>query len=224
MDAALAETEPALALRRLVRFDPGLATEVGDDDFLFDAPGAESVAAECAGLILASGDETRARTLLAAGASCVLLGELALVDSEAVGRLVQEHAGRVGVYVPAQRLAVSWSFETTSNADFKTVTPSFCEPAWEALRADGASTGTLLSWWLKAMRELGASRYLVQADVQDDTDLDILAGLIEELGDALWIAPRSRDHLPLADWISYGQCRLLALPTDLFARRAELFE
>lgn len=208
----------ALALRRLLRFDSVMALEIGADDVVFDAEGVESVAAECAGIILERGDAARAATLLAAGLPCVLLGETALIDSEMVALLAQAHPGCVGIYAPVRRQAVDWSFETVSNADFKTVTPSCCEPAWEVLKADGTPTGTLAAWWLGALRDLGATQFLVHADLRDDTDLNILAGLVETLGESLWIAPRSEACLPLADCLNYGQCRQLALSAADYKR------
>lgn len=202
----------AVAVRRLCRHKPEDAASVGADDFVFDAPGVEAIASECAGIVLADGDETRAATLLSIGAPLVLLGEAALRDSGVVNRLAAAHsAERIGIYAPVRRQAISWSFETASNADFKTVTPSHCEPAWEVLRADGGSTGTLAAWWLAALRDLGASRFLVHADLRDDFDLNLCADLVERFGDALWLAPLGQPALPLADWVRYGQARQLAL-------------
>lgn len=223
MEGCAEAPKSALALRHLCRFDPTSALEVDADDVVFDTAGVEAIAAECGGIILAQGDAARAETLLAAGASCVLLGEVALVDSGVVSRLAQAYPGRIGIYAPAQRQAVSWSFETVSNADFKTVTPSVCEPAWEVLKADGTPTGTLVHWWLGALRELGATQFLVHADVRDDTDLNILAGLVETLGDSLWLAPQTETCLPFADCVNYGQCRQWVLAPALYERRMELF-
>lgn len=223
MDSATPVNKSALALRQLLRFDAAEPLDIGADDVVFDAPGVEAVAAECAGIVLETGDAARAGTLLAAGASRVLLGELALADSEAAARLAQAHPGRIGIYAAVKRQAVSWSLETVSNADFKTVTPSYCEPNWEVLGADGTPTGTLASWWLQAMRDLGASEFLLVADVCDDTDLNILAGLSEDFGDALWVGPRAELALPLPDWVCYGKCRQLALPPTLYEQRAILF-
>jgi hypothetical protein len=217
----LVAEEPRLKLRRWLAFENG--AEIDADDLVFDGPGLEAVASLCAGVILASGGEQRAATLFAAGADCVFVGEAALQDSTLVERLVAEHgAQRIGIYAPLRRQTVSWSFETVSNADFKTVTPSHCEPAWEVLRADGAGTGALAAWWLKAMRELGATRFLVRVDIQDDTDLNLCAGLVEDLGDALWLGPLLDPAPVLADWVDYGQCRQLALPDAAYAQCADL--
>ena len=109
-----------------------------------------------------------------------------------------------------------------SNADFKTVTPSHCEPAWEVLRADGTGTGTLARWWLAAMREQGASRFLVRVDIVDDTDLNLCAGLIEELGGALWIGPLAEAMPNLADWVDYGKCKQIVLSDTAYAQRDSL--
>jgi hypothetical protein len=221
MDGVESE-KSALAIRRLTAFDMDKAAEVSADDLIFDTPGVEAVAAECAGIVLASESAGRAETLLVAGAPCVYVGEAALRDSEALARLAQAHPGQIGIYAPVRRQPVSWSFVTDSNADFKTVAPSVCEPSWEVLKADGTPTGTHAGWWLKAMRDLGAAHFLVQAEVRDDADLNILAGLVEDLGASLWVAPRAGEGLPLSDWVAYGQCRQLALPDREYARRAEL--
>lgn len=222
IEATVSEVpESALALRRWVSYQDG--QELAEDDFIFDVPGVEAVASLVAGVILASGDERRATTLLASGAACVLLGEAALADSTAIERLVAAHgAERIGIYAPLRRQSVSWSFETVSNADFKTITPSHCEPAWEVITADGGGSGTLAGWWLQAMRERGASRFLVQVDIRDDTDLNLCAGLVEDLGAALWIGPLAEAEPHLADWVDYGQCRQIVLAADAYLQRARL--
>ncbi|MCF8177436.1 MAG: hypothetical protein K9J74_02920 [Sulfuritalea sp.] len=213
--------EPALRLRRWLVIADDM--EVNADDLVFDGPGIEAVAALCAGVVLPSGDEQRTTTLLAAGADCVFVGETALLDSTAIDRLVAAYGSEcIGIYAPLRRQSVSWSFETVSNADFKTVTPSHCEPAWEVIKADGSSTGTLAQWWLAAMRDLGASRFLVRVDIHDHTDLNLCAGLVEELGTALWIGPLLDPEPRLADWADFGQCRQIVLPEAVYVQRESL--
>lgn len=214
-----------MVVRHLRQFADADAALVGADDLVFDAPGVEAVADACAGIVLVDGDEQRATTLLNIGAPVVFLGEAALRDSGIVQRLAAAFGSeRVGVYAPAQRQTVSWSFETVSNADFRTVTPSHCEPAWEVLLADGAATGTLVAWWLGALRDLGASQFLVSVAVNDDTDLNLCADLVERYGDALWLEPKAGSAVPLSDWTSYGQARQLALRDDMAAALVELQE
>lgn len=175
-------------------------------------------------LILRRGGESRAAGLLEAGVPQVLLGEAAMADAELPGRLATRFgAARVGLFVPARRMVVSWSFDTVSNADFRVVTPSLCEPGWEILRADGSATGIRVDWWLGEMNERAPGTVLVQVDMRDDTDLNLCAGLVEDLGERLWIAPAGRSALPaLADWIVYGKATRIALPPALFGRRTAL--
>jgi len=221
MDRASPETQ-ALAMRCLRAFDPA-AADPGAEDFVFDAHGVEAIASRCAGIVLEAGDEARAAALLAAGAPCVLIGQAALRDGTVVQRLAAGYgAERIGIHACVKRQSVSWSLETTSNADFKTVTPSLCEPAWEVLDGEGDGTGTLAAWWLPAMRDLGASRFLVRVDVVDDTDLNLCAGLVETLGEALWLGPLTHERPRIADWVRYGHARRLALPAGVFALRDEL--
>lgn len=211
------QQKSALAGRRLCRGDE--APDPIENDLIFDAPGVEAVASFCAGIVLEAGDEVRAATLLSAGAQCVFVGEAVLRDSGIVERLVSAHGGEcIGIYAPARRQSVSWSFETVSNADFSTITPSVCEPAWEVLTAAGEPTGTLLHWWLNALRDLGATQFLVRADIADDADLNICAGLVETFGAQLWLGPLTDAAPRLDDWIVYGQCRQLVLPPALHAR------
>jgi len=196
-------------------FDPAQETQ-----FLFDGPSADAGAASCAAIVLPNGNEARAMSLLAAGAKQVLIGEAALLDSGCIGRLVEKFGReRIGLYVPVRNLAVDWAFETVSNADFKVVTPSICEPTWEVLRADGSGTGTHAEWWIGQMLERGAQTVLLRADIEDDIDLNLCAGLVEKLGEQLWVTPRTNCAPPLTDWIAFGQVRQLALPPDLYQQR-----
>lgn len=187
--------------------------------FVFDDPAIDP--ALPAAIALLREPEARAEALLAAGAACVLLGEAALLDSGVVERLAGRYGpGRIGVYVPARRLAVSWSFDTTSNADFKVVTPSVCEPAWEVLRADGSGSGAYAGWWIGEMVKRGAGLVLVQVDIEDDADLNLCAGLVEDLGERLWLGPLTDPAPRLDEWTTYGRLGQLALPADQFERYA----
>ncbi|MBS0473990.1 MAG: hypothetical protein JSR28_02425 [Proteobacteria bacterium] len=191
--------------------------------FVIDGDGVGAWLAVAAAIILPAGGEARASELLTAGATRVLLGEAALRDSELIPRLVARFgAERIGVFVPARRMEVTWSFDTVSNADFRVVTPSLCEAGWEILRADGSASGIRADWWLGEMKKRGASLALVQVDIGDDTDLNLCAGLVEDLGDRLWLAPRRQADPALADWVAYGKAAQIALSPGLFARRAEL--
>lgn len=196
-------------------FDPAQETQ-----FVFDGPGADAGVASCAAIVLPNGSEARAESLLAAGAKQLLIGEAALLDSGSIERLVEKYGKeRIGLYVPVRNLAVDWSFETVSNADFKVVTPSVCEPTWEVLRADGSGTGTHAEWWIGQMVARGAQTVLLHADIDNDSDLNLCAGLVEKLGEQLWVAPRTHCAPPLADWIAFGQVRQLALPAELYQQR-----
>ena len=193
-----------------------------EQHFVVDGPAVDGRAADCAAVVLVAGDEARAAALLDTGARQVLIGEAALVDSGVVERLASHYGGdRVGLYVPVRRQAVDWSFETVSNADFKVVTPSLCEPTWEVLRADGSGTGTHAEWWIGQMLERGAQTVLLCADIDDDIDLNLCAGLVEKFGERLWVAPRTHAAPPIAEWIAFGQVRQLALPPALYQLRAQ---
>jgi len=62
----------------------------------------------------------------------------------------------------------------------------------------------------------------VQVDVLDDTDLNLCAGLVEDLGEGFWIAPGGQFEPALADWVRYGKVTRIALSPALFERRAVL--
>lgn len=174
-------------------------------------------------VVLAGESEAVATKLLQAGARKVFLGEAALFDSTVVSRLVHAFgSARIGLHVPVQRQSVSWSFETESNEDFNVVTPSLCEPVWEVLKANGESSGVRAARWIDIMLQHGVSTVLLRADLGDDVDLNLCAGLVETVGDKLWVAPLT-DNAPLiADWINFGQVTQLALPVALYHRRHSL--
>lgn len=193
-----------------------------NEQFVIDSAALTEHADRCAAIVLPDGNGARADALLAAGARRVLIGEAALIDGELIERLAEKHGKkRVGLYVPVRMLAVDWSFETVSNADFKVVTPSICEPTWEILRADGSGTGTHAAWWIGQMLDRGAQMVLLRADIKDDTDLNLCAGLVDKLGDQLWITPLPNTIPLFGEWIEFGKVGQLALPPDLYQRRGE---
>lgn len=169
-------------------------------------------------------DAARARTLLLRGARRVLLGDAAVVDVPGVVRLAGEFGlDRVGLFARARRLNNRWSLETRSNADFKTLTPSVCEPDWEVLRSDGTSTGIRASHWIASMTRAGAAgSALVSVDIEDDCDLNLCAGLVELLGERICFAPATQSAPALYEWVEFGQVRSMALPPLVYARRAAL--
>lgn len=182
-------------------------------DFLIDDGHWLGDATALRGVILPDQGEARARGLLEMDVPRVYLGAAALLDSAMVERLVRSYGSeRIGVYLPAARMEVSWSMETQSNADFKTVTPSHCDPAWEILDDDGGRTGTLVHWWLGAMFERGAGSAIVRVDIRDDSDLNLCATLAEFWGDKVWFAPRSIAGNDFAEWVRWGHAARLALP------------
>lgn len=213
----------APAIRRLLHFDSVDALEIGAADVVFDAPGVEAVAAECAGIVLASGDAMRAATLLAAGASCVLLGDAALADGDLIVRLASAHGSdRIGIHVPARRMEVCWAMDTVSNPDFRFLAPSVCEPCWEILTADGGRTGARADWWIGEMMKRGASTVLMRADIRDDNDLNLCAGLVECLGDALWFGPLEEEAPALGEWVELCALNRICLPLRVHANREAL--
>lgn len=174
-------------------------------------------------VVLGAESEATAASLLDGGAQRVFIGEAALRDSGVVERLLQRYgASRIGLHVPVQRQSVSWSFETESNADFSVVTPSLCEPTWEVLHANGESSGVRAAAWMEAMRQLGVRTLLMRADICDDTDLNLCAGMVETLGNTLWVAPLLDAAPPIADWIRFGQATQIALPIGLYQQRHAL--
>ena len=190
------------------------------DAYLIDGPALDAGGlTAAAGIVLPRHGALRATELLVAGARRVLLGEAALLDSSVVAALAATFGGeRVGVYVPAVRLQISWSFDTVSNADFKVLTPSVGAPAWEALRADGTRTGTHALWWIGEMLNLGASEALLRVDFHDDADLELCADCVERFGDRVWIGPLDDVAPRLDQWTRYGRARRFVLPPPLHAQ------
>ncbi|NMM29202.1 MAG: hypothetical protein HHJ12_18485 [Glaciimonas sp.] len=166
----------------------------------------------CASVVLRSGGLARARALLERGARQVLVGEAALLDSSVVETLSREFGTeKIGLWVPAQRMATSWALDSYSNEDFSCITPSLGAPAWEVLKSDGSGSGTDVLWWIGQVLERGACSALVAVDMHDDDDLNICAGLVERFGPALWLTPLANAMTDLEDWVRFGQARNLAI-------------
>lgn len=169
------------------------------------------------GMLPPEGGEAGIRAILDAGAQHVFIGEDALLDGALVEKLVTEYgSGRIGLHVPVRRMQVSWSMDIDSNADFRVMTPSVCEPCWEILRADGTRSGTHAAWWIGEMFRLGATDALIQADIEDDADLNILAGLTERWGERLWLAPLNETNPDLESWVNLGGAARLAVPDAIY--------
>lgn len=118
-------------------------------------------------------------------------------------------------------MSVSWSLDRVSNADFKCLTPSLPQPAWEVLTSAGVGTGTLADWWIGQMRTLGAGTVLVSLTHAEDADLAICAGLVEDCGETLWLAPPDECAVPAGDWSKFGQARqLVSMGCAVTATRA----
>jgi hypothetical protein len=176
-----------------------------------------------ASVILPTQGEDRARQHLSAGAAQVLVADAALLDAAQVARMAGEFgAGRIGVWVPARRMEVSWALDEVSNADFKCLVPSTPVASWEVLKSDLTRTGTEVGWWIAQMLAQGASTVLAGVDMADDRDLDICAGLVERFGDRLWFSPLADPEPDLLPWVRFGQVRRLVVPDGLFFESARL--
>ena len=181
--------------------------------FLFDRNMIPANPNSIEGIVAPARGKDGLRQLLLAGAPRIYVGEAALLDGELVGALAAEFgAERIGLYLPMRRMRVDWSMDTVSNADFRVMTPSVCEPCWEILRADGTRSGTHAAWWLGEMFGRGASSALLRVDMTDDADLNILAGLTERWGERLWLASLADPAPDFAAWVELGGARRLAAP------------
>lgn len=201
--------------------DPDDAAGI-DAPLLFDSPALPVSLAALAGVVVARGDEARITALLERGAARVFVGDAALADPAVITRLQRFGPGRVGLYARARRMANDWSFDTTSNADFRIVAPSLCEPAWELLRSDGSVGATHAHHWIDRATQRGARLVLLQVDIRDDADLNLCAGLVERLGGAMCFMPADDHDPPLDEWVRFGQVRHIALPPELYRRRDAL--
>lgn len=205
------ESAPEITLRRWAK---PAASPFAEPVFLFDGDDLPEDLTHVSVVLRSAGLE-RARELLARGAERVLVGEAALLDGGLIEAMSREFgAERVGVWVPAQRMEVSWALDIHSNADFSCVTPSYGKPAWEVLKSDGSRSGTDAGWWLGQMLERGASLALLGADIADDYDLNLGAELVEQFGARLWLTPLANLGAGLLPWVVYGQARNLVVPDD----------
>jgi hypothetical protein len=164
-------------------------------------------------VVLRSGGEERVGELLARGAERVLLGDLALLDSTAVQRLIGQYgAEHIGIWVATRMANISWTLaERAPNAGFKCMEPSVGVAGWDVLKSDGTPTGAGAEWWVGQMLALGATMALIAIDMNDD-DLNICAGLILKHGNKLWFTPRLQPNIDLEPWVRWGQVRQLVLP------------
>lgn len=168
-----------------------------------------------ASVVLPNQGGERARELLILGAARVLLADAALMDSSLIGRLATEFGSeRVGVWMPAKPMEISWTLDSVSNADFKCLTPSIGKPGWEVLKSDDSRTGTEVGWWIGQMLALGASVALVSVDMESEADFDSCAELIERFGERLWLTPLRDNEPDLQAWVQYGNAGNLVLAKD----------
>ena len=207
----MADTAPGIQVRRWA-----VPEQAPFDELVFMADGANlppDLSKFC--MVLPTAGASRARELLEGGACQVLLGEAAVLDGSLVQALVGEFGTRkVGIYVPVARMEESWSLEVESNADFKVMSPSVCEPCWEVLRSDRSRTGTIAKWWIEQMFGFGAGAALVVLDAMDDHDLNILADMVEALGERLWISAPLALQPDIAALASGGKPVQLALSSE----------
>ncbi|CAG0931884.1 MAG: hypothetical protein BIFFINMI_04183 [Phycisphaerae bacterium] len=208
-----AAVAPEVALRPLCETLP---TDDSAPAFLFDCNVIPANPQRIEGIVAPERGQDALRQLLLAGAQRVYIGEAALLDGSLVEALAAEFgAERIGLYLPLQRMQVSWSMDAVSNADFRVMTPSVCEPCWEILRADGTRSGTHAAWWIGEMFKRGASSALLRVDMTDDADLNILAGLSERWGERLWLAPLADPAPDFAAWVELGGVRRIAASEGL---------
>ncbi len=180
--------------------------------FMFDGDGLPEDLTHVS-VVLPRGGADRARELAARNAARVLLGDAAVRDSGIVGPLAEELGEhRLGLWMPVRRMAVSWSLDTESNADFRCITPSRVKPAWEILLSDGSATGTDAGWWAGQMLARGAGAVLIAADLTSDADLNICAELAEPFADRVWLTPRTEAASNLRPWAEYGRVRHFVIP------------
>ncbi len=178
------------------------------------------------GVVQQSAGLAQARARLAAGARQVLLADAALRDISLIGSTVAEFgAERVGAWLPARRMAVSWALDSQSNGDFKCMVPSNPQVRWEVLTSEQRSTGIEVGGWIEKLARMGVRTMVISVDMQDERDLDICAGMVERFGIRLWFSTLADPDADVAGWVEFGQVRRLVLPdsatADALAARLE---
>lgn len=204
----MTDTAPAVSIRRWVKGEGPFAEPV----FMLDGDLPRDLTNVT--VAMPSGGLERARELVACGAECVLLGDAVMRDSTLLAALNAELGeGKVGVWVPARRMGVSWSLDCESNADFRCIAPSRVTPAWEILNSAGQGTGVDASWWTGQMLQRGAAMALLAVDI-GDADLNICAELTEQFAARLWFTPLHDMTADLRPWVQYGHAANLVLPAS----------
>ncbi len=203
----MTDATPALSIRRWAK-----SGEEGFSEPVFMLDGDLPPVLRNVTVAMPAGGAERARELVACDADCVLLGDAAMGDSTLLASLSAELGkDKVGVWVPARRMSMSWALDFECNADFRCLAPSRVTPAWEILSSTGQGTGTDASWWIAQMFERGAAIALVAVDI-DDAGLNICAGLTEQFSSRLWFTPLHDLEAGLRPWVEYGHATNLVLP------------
>ncbi len=207
---------------KLTRWVKAAELPVAGECFVEDAADLPESLAQL-NVAMGAGSEARAGELLARGAARVLLGELALLDSTAVERLLAEYGGeRIGIWVRAARSSISWTLDAEApNAGFKCMMPSMGVAGWDVLKNDGTPTGTDAEWWIGQMIERGVSLVLISNDLQNE-DMNICATLVLNHGDKLWFSTRLYSDADLEPWVRWGQVRQMVLPVQNMRDEAEM--
>lgn len=165
-------------------------------------------------VVMERGALARIETLLAAGARRVLLGEKALLDTALVQDAIERFgARRIGLWLPARRMAVSWSINRESNADFSFIMPTCPVPRWELLLADGTGTGTDAAWFAREMARQGVEQLVLSLHQSAPDDLGICAELCADLGERLWLTVAA-GQVDYTEWIGCGGVRQLIVNAD----------
>lgn len=159
-------------------------------------------------------NQARIEALMAAGASQVLLGETALLDSNLMNEVISEYGKRIGIWLPVRRASTNWSLDSESNADFRFVSFSRPQPRWLVLRADGSLTDVDALWWAEEMLKAGCSSVMVSVKEPEDDDLLACAEMSEIATDHFWLDTGSIDIEELRFWVKYGHAHQLVVPAE----------